>query len=180
MGALRRLWWGATMLLGAFLAACTGGGAKSDASASGNEDHGSRLRAPEGLSAAPASTAEDSMRVALGSAANAPTGETGGDLRPVIGTEMLRRELTAGRDVALLDVRSPGEYASGHIDGALNIPVNQLAGKLDQVRDFQHGRELVVYCEVGGRTKQAAKVLQAAGFEHVVLYLPGMREWRKQ
>jgi rhodanese-related sulfurtransferase len=101
-------------------------------------------------------------------------------LAPEIGTLVLRKALAAGRELALLDVRTPGEYEVGHIEGALNVPVYELDDKLDEVREFQNGRELVVYCEVGGRTRKAAAMLQAAGFEHVVQYIPGMREWRQE
>jgi phage shock protein E len=65
----------------------------------------------------------------------------------------------------LLDVRSPGEFASGHLDGALNIPVDTLDRRLGEVGEKDV--PVVVYCRSGARSAQAARVLRAAGFEKV-------------
>jgi phage shock protein E len=61
----------------------------------------------------------------------------------------------------LVDVRSPGEFASGHIDGALNIPVSALRRRLDELPS---DAEVVVYCASGMRSSSAAKQLRSAGF----------------
>lgn len=65
----------------------------------------------------------------------------------------------------LLDVRTPGEFASGHIDGALNIPVQELAGRLGELDD--KSRDIVVYCRSGGRSAQAKRLLSAEGYTAV-------------
>ena len=73
----------------------------------------------------------------------------------------------------LLDVRSPSEFSGGHIDGAINIPVGELAGRLSELpRD----RPVVVYCASGNRSGAATKVLLGAGFE-TVLDLGPMSAW---
>lgn len=65
----------------------------------------------------------------------------------------------------VLDVRSAGEFASGHVDGARNLPVGELAGRLHEVpRD----RAVIVYCQSGGRSARAAQVLKAAGYSPVL------------
>jgi rhodanese-related sulfurtransferase len=61
----------------------------------------------------------------------------------------------------LLDVRTPEEFAAGHVDGARNIPVQVLGGRL---RDVPKGR-VVVYCRSGGRSASAAALLRQAGYE---------------
>lgn len=61
----------------------------------------------------------------------------------------------------LLDVRSPGEFARGHLPGALNHPVATLPAAAPNLR--QQGRPVVVYCASGTRAGVAAKALQAAG-----------------
>ena len=65
----------------------------------------------------------------------------------------------------LLDVRTPAEYAEKHIGGAVNIPVQELATRLDEVgpRD----RDVVVYCRSGHRAARAAAMLREAGFTKV-------------
>ncbi len=65
----------------------------------------------------------------------------------------------------LLDVRTPEEYAAKHIEGARNIPVQELATRLDEVgpRD----RPVVVYCRSGHRAAKATEMLRGAGFTEV-------------
>ncbi len=64
----------------------------------------------------------------------------------------------------LIDVRTPAEFAGGHIAGAINIPVDDLAARLDSVpRD----RPVVVYCRSGNRSATAARVLANAGFDPI-------------
>lgn len=60
---------------------------------------------------------------------------------------------------ALVDVRSPGEFAAGAIPGAVNIPVDELR---DRLGDVPEG-ELVVHCAVGVRGHIAARILAAHG-----------------
>ena len=74
----------------------------------------------------------------------------------------------------LLDVRSPQEYASGHISGAHNVPLQELGGNLDAVG--ARGDKVVVYCHSGGRSAHARGMLEAAGF--VVCDLGPMSAWQ--
>ncbi len=63
--------------------------------------------------------------------------------------------------VALLDVRTPAEFAKGHMPGALNVPVDELRQRLGEVpRD----KPLAVYCGVGLRAYIACRILKQAGF----------------
>ena len=71
----------------------------------------------------------------------------------------------------LLDVRTPGEYSGGHINGSINIPVGELAGRVDEVR----GDRVVVYCRSGGRSAAAARLLTQQGKQ--VVDLGGMSAW---
>jgi rhodanese-related sulfurtransferase len=66
----------------------------------------------------------------------------------------------------LLDVRTPSEFASGHIPESLNVPVDELRSRLGELpRD----REIVVYCQVGQRGYLATRILLQAGFKVVNL-----------
>jgi rhodanese-related sulfurtransferase len=63
----------------------------------------------------------------------------------------------------LLDVRSPGEFNSGHLDGAVNIPIDQLGRRMAELGPKT--RAVVVYCQSGGRSRAAAQMLSGAGYQ---------------
>lgn len=62
----------------------------------------------------------------------------------------------------LVDVRTPQEYAGGHIPGAVNIPVDELRSRLGELPG---DREVAVYCQVGQRGYLATRILAQAGFK---------------
>lgn len=72
--------------------------------------------------------------------------------------------VTAG--ALLLDVRSPEEFAAGHIEGARNIPVGVLSARLGELGP-PATTSVVVYCQSGGRSTKAAGLLRDAGFTSV-------------
>jgi phage shock protein E len=74
----------------------------------------------------------------------------------------------------LVDVRSAGEFAGGHIEGAINIPMQDLKGRLDELGDNRS--EIVVYCQSGGRSAIAKRLLERNGFENVH-DLGGIGQW---
>lgn len=74
--------------------------------------------------------------------------------------------------VTVLDVREPVEWAHGHIDGAVHIPLMDLPGRLDEVPEGQ----VLVVCKIGGRSAQAVGYLVAQGLDAVNLH-GGMVEW---
>ena len=97
---------------------------------------------------------------------------------PAISQAELADRIAAESAPLILDVRTPSEFNSGHIPGAINIPHTQLAGRLGEL---ERGRdqEIVVYCEGGRRAKAAASELRRAGFA-TVLHLKGdMSAWRR-
>jgi rhodanese-related sulfurtransferase len=65
-----------------------------------------------------------------------------------------------------LDVRSPEEYLAGHIDGAINVPFDQIEANLDILNEYRE-RGLVVYCRTGHRAGIAETTLRESGFERV-------------
>ena len=90
-----------------------------------------------------------------------------------------QEELTVMRQAVadgglLLDVRSPGEFNSGHVDGALNIPVGELQSRLKELDDKD--RAVVVYCASGVRSKSASSLLREHGFKDVH-DLGSLRNW---
>lgn len=80
-----------------------------------------------------------------------------------ISGEEARTKVAAG--ALLVDVRSPGEFSSGHIDGAKNIPHTAVQGRLAEFEPKE--QEIVLYCASGMRSSTAARVLRSNGFENV-------------
>lgn len=73
----------------------------------------------------------------------------------------------------LIDVRTPEEYASGHISGAISIAVEELSTRLAEVPGDQ---PIIVYCRSGNRSAAAARILTEAGFSPVY-DLGGIQTW---
>ena len=65
-----------------------------------------------------------------------------------------------------LDVRTPEEYASGHIPESINIPVDKIGRLTDTVRD--KNTEIYVYCRSGARSHRAAYDLKRLGYKNAV------------
>lgn len=68
-------------------------------------------------------------------------------------------------DTQFVDVRRPDEVAAGSIEGSVNIPLDQLVARVNELNPL---RRTVVVCRSGGRSAQAAEFLTAAGFVDVV------------
>jgi len=68
----------------------------------------------------------------------------------------------------LIDVRTPEEYATGHIEGAENIPVEDIdTGNLGMLHDREKDSPIQLYCRSGARSGYALTLLQLAGFSNV-------------
>lgn len=65
----------------------------------------------------------------------------------------------------LVDVRSSGEFASGSVKGAVNIPLDRIASQLAK---FKGKKNIVVFCRSGNRSGQAKSILEQNGFQNVV------------
>jgi phage shock protein E len=71
-------------------------------------------------------------------------------------------ELTS--DTVVIDVRTPGEYAAGHLDGAVNLDLT--SGQLaTEIPALDADDEYVVYCKSGNRSAQATQLMEQAGLE---------------
>lgn len=88
----------------------------------------------------------------------------------------LRAELAANPDTLLVDVRTPGEFQVAFIDGAVNLPLSEVDAHLRRiVRDA--GGRMVLVCQSGARSEQAATTLARAGLSDVVVLDGGMNSW---
>lgn len=82
----------------------------------------------------------------------------------------------ANADHVLIDVRTPEEFAAGHIPGAVNISVDQLAQRLNEI---PKDKPVVLYCRSGNRSNQAAQILERAGYTQIY-DLGGLITWVQQ
>ena len=77
--------------------------------------------------------------------------------------------------VLILDVRTPQEFAEGHIAGAVNVPLQtmKVGIRLDNVADDQ---PILVYCKSGRRAALASDLLSFSGYTKVYNFL-GVKQW---
>ena len=69
-------------------------------------------------------------------------------------------------DALWIDVRSPQEYAAGHLSLAINLPVADIAKRITEVEPDPN-RPIKLYCAKGGRAQQAKLALEAEGYRDV-------------
>jgi phage shock protein E len=65
----------------------------------------------------------------------------------------------------IVDVRTPGEFAGGHANGSVNIPLDQLPQQLSK---FKNKKNIIVCCQSGGRSGQAKALLEKSGIADVI------------
>ena len=76
----------------------------------------------------------------------------------------------------ILDVRDEAEFAAGHIQGAKNIPVAELAGRLKEIEKFKD-KPVLVHCQRGMRAKTACGILKAHQFTQLNNLQGGLNAW---
>jgi rhodanese-related sulfurtransferase len=79
---------------------------------------------------------------------------------PALDADQARTRLP---DLTVIDVRTPREYASGHLPGALNIPLDQLRRALPAIREAADRGEILVVCASGARSQNACRTLAEHG-----------------
>ncbi len=107
--------------------------------------------------APPFSSAKDPVALAGYVAENIITGK----MHPVYWRELRDLEL---ENKYLLDVRTKEEYATGSLPGAVNIPMNEIR---DRMQEIPRDREIYVFCQVGHRGYQSSRILLQHGYEKV-------------
>jgi rhodanese-related sulfurtransferase len=84
------------------------------------------------------------------------------------------KEILATGEARLIDVREAGEYAEGHLPGAINIPLRTLAQNLDKI---PVDKPVLVYCKSGLRAGMATSTLHMLGYHNVRTFPPGFTGW---
>lgn len=78
---------------------------------------------------------------------------------------MNMNELINAASATIVDVRSEGEYAMGHVEGSINIPLDQVPGRVDDFKEMS--RPIIVCCASGNRSGQAQMFLQQQGVDEI-------------
>lgn len=80
--------------------------------------------------------------------------------------------------VVVLDVRTPGEYAAGHIPGGVLVDF-QAADFAERLGELDRDRSYLVHCQSGGRSSTAFEQMKELGFTSIYHLDGGMRAWQK-
>ena len=80
-----------------------------------------------------------------------------------------------GSDVMIIDVRTAEEYSQGHIEGAVNIPVDRFQTEFDEL-ELSKDQPLAIYCRSGNRSSFAYQILTKEGFDKVY-HAPGVSQY---
>ena len=82
-------------------------------------------------------------------------------------------------DFVILDVRTPDEFAEGHIDGAVNLDV-QSPNFEKGLRKLDRTKSYLVYCRTGNRSRRATLTMEALGFRSIFHMTEGIVKWKQQ
>ena len=91
-------------------------------------------------------------------------------------TDSAKEMLEDNQNVVLIDIRNRDEYNVEHLRDAKNIPLDQLDKRHEKLpRD----KDIVVYCQTGGKSIRAIRKLEVAGFSQLYHMHEGLRGWKK-
>jgi phage shock protein E len=121
------------------------------------------------------SAGESQQSAALAAQADSAVSAQQQPINVKIAPQQYQQQFTAEAPHQLIDVRTAEEFASGHIPGALNIPVQELEQRLGEVASDQ---PVVLYCRSGNRSAQAAQILGDAGYGQIY-DLGGIAAWQQ-
>lgn len=80
------------------------------------------------------------------------------------------------RDARIVDVRPVADFKKAHLLGALNIPVDKLKSRLNEL-DKDKTKPVIVYCALGGSAREAALLLRQQGFTDAFPLQGGLNGW---
>ncbi|TCK17726.1 putative membrane protein YdjX (TVP38/TMEM64 family) [Thiogranum longum] len=97
---------------------------------------------------------------------------------PMIDTETFKQMRDTRKDLLVLDVRTAGDFVGeqGHIEGAVNIPVEELEQRMDELGDYLE-RPVAIVCRTDKRSAKAELLLAEEGFADVHVVRGGMTKW---
>lgn len=91
----------------------------------------------------------------------------------------VKQRLDGGEKFLLLDCRQPEEYATARIDGAVLLPMGEIAERVQELEAWRT-KPIVVHCHHGGRSLRVTLWLRSQGFTDVLNLRGGIDEWSQQ
>lgn len=102
-------------------------------------------------------------------------GRPAGSVPAISPRDAWERVSTSKGDAVLIDVREVGEFSRGHAKGARNVPLSQLNRRF---KEIPTNKDVLLICQSGNRSMQAAHILKAQGYERVSNVSGGTSVWR--
>lgn len=94
-----------------------------------------------------------------------------------ISIQRFQKEIESGEEALVIDVRSPAEYRSHHIEASMNTPLDHVKkGALEGVA--QKDETIYLICQSGGRSGAAARLLEESGFDNAISVEGGLNAWK--
>lgn len=120
------------------------------------------------------------LRLALALfAATLAFGARAAEPAPIEPKALAERIAWADRSLVVLDVRTPEEFAAGHVPGAINIPHTELAARVAELEGSRDS-DVVVYCRSGARAATALGVLEKSGFRRLFHLQGDYTRWSEE
>jgi rhodanese-related sulfurtransferase len=94
-----------------------------------------------------------------------------------VSVQEARQLIEKKKKLTIVDVRTISEYNEGHIENAINLPVQELSDRLDELNKND---ELLIYCRTGNRSSTAVDILSNAGFNKIFHMHKGISIWIQQ
>ncbi len=88
------------------------------------------------------------------------------------------RLINNNSDALIIDVRTSAEYLAGHIKGAKNIPLKELASDVEKYSEYKN-KPVLLYCNSGNTVVRAIKLLKSAGYEKINNLEGGIAAWKE-
>ena len=93
--------------------------------------------------------------------------------------QQVKQWLDEQQDMVLLDCRSVHEHALARIDGAKLVPMDEIAARLEELREHED-QMIVVYCHRGGRSMKVTMAMRRYGFPNVKSMTGGIHRWSQE
>ena len=87
-----------------------------------------------------------------------------------------KKAMESDKDLIILDVREPKDFNNGYLLNAINIPIENIDKRMDELRNYK-SKDIIVYCNTGRKSAEVAEKLVEHGFTDVTNIVDGVSEY---